>query len=254
MSYRFSHGSLQGAFGNSTAAVCAQMQTMMPGTGVYMPGQICPDAPGKTGDDPPRPRICDGIGIMDVQNGLKMAGMYQGPIDGIVNTEFVAVLSAIAAAYNVPWDGDVFTVGTNLCGAIIAEVSKKAPSCSPEYGVSRYETGCVAKPTGPLMEPLAPGQAPPPEPPPESGPGISRRLTRASSAQRYYTGDRPAFQRARPPHQAEWMGEEYVGGEQKPDLPIVPGPGTEGIPTWVYIAAGAAVVGGVAFFVLKSKR
>jgi hypothetical protein len=243
------------AFGNNVAATCARLQTMMPGTDTYMPGQICGEASGKTGHDPPRPRICDGIGAMDVQNALKLAGLYNGPVDDSrITPEFLAAIGAIAAAYNVPWDGDLWSVGPNLCGAIIAEVSKRAPSCSAEYGITQYETGCVAKPTGPLMDPLPPGQPPPPEPPSGSGVSVSRRLQQATSMLRHVTAGKPAIQRARDPYLAQWMGDD-VGTGQPTNLPVVPAPSSsEGIPTWVIIAGGVVVAGGVAYFVIKRKK
>jgi hypothetical protein len=228
------------AFGNDVGATCARMQTMMPGTGTYMPGQICGERPGQTGDHPPRPRICGGIGIMDVQNGLKLAGLYHGPVDGKqVTAELLALLSQIAAAYNVPWDGDLWTVGPNLCGAIIAEVSKKAPSCSPAYGIERYETGCVAKPTGPLMEPL-PGAGPPP-PAPSVSPLMSRAalLRRVQAPKPQIVAARDTLQRAVTTTEAD------VSAPAPADVPA-PAPAAEGVPTWVYVAGGAVVLGGVA--------
>lgn len=238
-----------GAFGNGVGISCARMQTEMPGTGTYMPGQICGEYPGKTGHHPPRPRICGGAGIMDVQNGLKLAGMYQGPIDGHVNAGFTAVIGAIAAAYNVPWDGNAFTIGPNLCGAIIAEVSKGAPSCTSGYDKS-YELNCVAKPSGPLMEPLPDSAPPPPPPPPTGGSKITigrsafRRVAAAPKVN--ILASRDALRRVASTTEAD------VSAEPVPEDTLAPVPEVaEGIPTWAYVAGGAVVLGGVAYFVLR---
>lgn len=225
-----------GAFGNGVETSCARLQTEMPGTATFMPGKICPETSSKTGHQPPRPRICGGSGVLDVQQGLKYAGIYKGAVDGIMNASFTNTLSAIAQAYNVPWNGDGFAVGPNLCGAIIAEIAKSAPPCSANYD-KKYEIGCVVKPTGPLMQPLA------------------TQPTQPTTGQPKIVGAKITI--GKPPKKKL----SYT-----PKSVAVPGPGgagpvyleepsatVGGVPTWALVAAGVAVVGGAAYFLLKKK-
>jgi len=233
------------ALGNGVGVSCARLQTMMPGTGTYMPGQICGDIPSKTGHHPPRPRICGGAGILDVQNGLKLAGIYFGPVDGTANPQFLAAVAGIAAAYNVPWDGDLFTVSPALCGAIIAEVSKRAPACP---SATHADIGCVVKPTGPLMDPLPAEPSAAPE-------RMRKQYIPAPTAQQMMrTYPRTTFTKttvAPMTTVSTVEGDVADGTATDTTPPATEKPVGEAIPKYVYAIGAAITIGTVAYLLTR---
>jgi peptidoglycan hydrolase-like protein with peptidoglycan-binding domain len=213
--------------------------------GTWIPDSICPEPTGQTGHHPPRPRFCYG-GPHAMQQALKLAGYNPGPVDGKPGSQTLSAIAAVAAKHGIPWNGDPFSVGPEICTAVIIDAIAKVPC--PDYGP--LEVGCVRPPTTP---PSLPG-APPPPPPSNGGRVVIGskaallRQVRPAPARQIVAAKDSLLRRV---VSTEAGGEPEPPPAQPPpqELPMNGG----GVPTWAYIAGGAVVVGGVAYFVLRKK-
>ena len=78
-----------------------------------------------------------------MQQALKLAGYNPGPVDGNPGSQTLSAIAAVAAKHGIAWNGDPFSVGPEICTAVIIDAVAKV-ACGP---ASPLEVGCVIPPT-----------------------------------------------------------------------------------------------------------
>lgn len=219
------------AMGAYDPSICMKLYVDYSGT--QIPDALCPGPTGQTGHHPPRPRPCSlnasgGIGAL--QTALLLAGRNPGPVDHRWGTMTAAALASVASDHNISWSGDPFAIPPALCAAVISEASSAAACPSTDLKV-----GCVLPPTGPAPSP-APAPAPAPSPSPTRIKPSAALLT---------TALRPGGESA--PQQIKPSLATRLPSPAGPATTQVPTqePVGEGIPTWMLVAGGVAILGGV---------
>jgi hypothetical protein len=197
--------------------------------GVNLPDALCPAPTELTGTHPPGPMFC-GRGIQPMQQALKIAGLYAGAIDGVVGPGTLGGLGAVAAKYGIAWNGDPFSVGPELCAAVMKEAAAKA-TCPG--GV--LQPGCVVPPTGSVA-------------PMPSGGGGSTIKTSAIPAgirtmQQILRPSAPSGGTINSSNLFRPSGGSTTLAEQQSAAAVGPG----GIPVWMLAVGGLAVSAGVYF-------
>lgn len=243
--------------------------------GTQIPGWVCPAPMQKTGHKPPRPRFCEG-GPHQFQQALKLGGHYFGVVDGIVGPGTVAAIKSVTTKHGIAWNGDPWSVGPEICAAVIADALAGSPCSDP----TKLKVGCAVRGYGPLdsykSKPQALPSAPAPAPSSEGqtyaviDPNVSRALTHrlissspektissvAKVASRGVMTTSPPASSALATKQRSPIPQRDVEVPVTPQTPPeLPPETSKKVPTWAYVAGGVAAIGGIgAIVMLRNKK